>query len=581
MLSVFYFFIIYNFYIFIILSSGFAFKKIFWFKNNDNLTIGEIGIFGFIFIYLIITFFHYFFPINIIFSITIYFLFSIFFLFEFKNIKSLISLNLSKNIIYLYLLGFLTAITTNLHDDWQLYQLPIINYVQQFKIVFGFISLNDYYGQGHGFYEIMSIFQLPIVKNSSLYLIPVVFVVFALSHILSELNKTDTKGKLFIFFIVALILLRFSRSKEYGTDLPVICLLFMIQIYVLNFIKKPNTEVIFKTATIFVFAVFLKIYAILAIFYSLFLLKKANLKFISEIFKLNRLSTFIFLIILSTVTKNLITSGCVFYQISGTCLDKDLASWSIGKEVAKERNTYLTAATKGWKAYVRTEQPKEFVTATQYLELSKYNYLKYLSKDAIFDRLIITLLICFFFIFFHISKLKKKENNNFLSHNKTVLIGSLIAVLLWIINIPNVRYGGYAYVPFFLFMIIFSFFEISKLNMNFIKIFISLCLIFFITKNLNRISKEFIVDKSNNYPFSNFEDFKYKTINIDDIKIRVPTDGLWCGNIKMLCSSEDYLISSASIKNSYIFLKSKEQDMIKFINRTAYYDTIEENDIKK
>ena len=581
MLSVLYFFIIYNFYIFIIFASGYAFKKIFWFNNDDHLTIGEIGIFGFIFIYLLITFFHYFLPINIIFSLTIYFIFSLFFLLEFKNIKSFMSLNLSKNIIYIYLLGFLTAITTNLHDDWQLYQLPIINYVQQFKIVFGFISLNDYYGQGHSFYEIMSIFQLPVIKNSSLYLIPVIFVVFALSHILSELNKIDTKGKLFIFFIIALILLRFSRSKEYGTDLPVICLLFMIQIYVLNFIKKPNTEVLFKTATIFVFAVFLKIYASLAIFYSLFLLKKENLKFIGEIFKINKLSIFIFLLILLTVTKNLITSGCVFYQISGTCLDKNVASWSIGKEVAKERDIYLTAATKGWKAYVRTEQPKEFVTASQYLELSKYNYLKYLSKDAIFDRLLITLLICFFFIFFHIKNLKKKKDNNFLSYKKTVLIGSLIAVLLWILNIPNVRYGGYAYVSFFLFMIIFSFFEISKLNMKFIKIFISLCLIFFITKNLNRISKEFIVDKSNNYPFSNFEDFRYKTIDVDDIKIRVPVDRLWCGNIQMLCSSGDYLISSASIKNSYIFLKSKEQDMIKFINRTAYYDTIEENDIEK
>ena len=147
----------------------------------------------------------------------------------------------------------------------------------------------------------------------------------------------------------------------------------MIQIYVLNFIKKPNTEILFKTATIFVFAVFLKIYASLAIFYSLFLLKKENLKFVGEIFKLNKLSIFIFILILSTVTKNLITSGCVFYQISGTCLDKNLASWSIGKEVAKERDIYLTAATKGWKAYVRTEQPKEFVTASQYLELSKYN----------------------------------------------------------------------------------------------------------------------------------------------------------------------------------------------------------------
>ena len=63
--------------------------------------------------------------------------------------------------------------------------------------------------------------------------------------------------------------------------------------------------------------------------------------------------------------------------------------------------------------------------------------------------------------------------------------------------------------------------------------------------------------------------------------IKVPIDRLWCGNIPMLCSSGDYLISDANIKNSYIFLISKEKDMIKFINRTAYYDTIEENYIKK
>ena len=581
MLSVIYYFLIYNFYIFIVFVAGCVFKKIFWFKNNNNLTIGEIGIFGFIFIYLIITFFHFFIPINITFSLTVYFLCFLFFLFEFKNIKNFISLNLDKKIICLYLIGFLTAVTTNIHDDWQLYQLPIINFVQQFKIIFGFISLNDYYGQGHSFYEIMSVFQLPIINNSSLYLIPVVFVFFSLSHILNELNKIDTKGKLFIFFIIALILLRFSRSKEYGTDLPVISLLFIIQLYVLNFIKKPNTDLLFKTATIFIFAVFLKIYASLAIFYSLFLLKKENLKFIIKLFKPNKLSIFIFLLILSTITKNLITSGCIFYQISGTCLDKNLASWSIGKEVAKKRGEHLKAATKGWKAYVRTEQPKEFVTASQYLELSKYNYLKYLSKDAIFDRLLITLLICFFFIFFHIRNLKKNDNNYFFSNNKILLIGSLITIIVWILNIPNVRYGGYAYVPFFLFMVVFSFFEISKLNIKFIKFFISLCLIFFITKNLNRISKEIVLDNSNNYPFSNFESFEYNTIFINDIMIKVPIDRLWCGNIPMLCSSGDYLISDANIKNSYIFLISKEKDMIKFINRTAYYDTIEENYIKK
>jgi len=127
----------------------------------------------------------------------------IFFLFELKNLKNFITLNINKNIILLYLLGFLTAVTSNLHDDWQIYQLPIINYMQQFKIIFGLISLNDYYGQGHSFYELMSLFQLPFLSNTSVYLLPVIFVVFSISHILNEIKKKDNddKIKLFLFFL--------------------------------------------------------------------------------------------------------------------------------------------------------------------------------------------------------------------------------------------------------------------------------------------------------------------------------------------------------------------------------------------
>ena len=279
MTSVLSFFLVYNFYILIILITGFIFKKIFWKNKEDNLTLGEIGIFGFVFIYLFVTVFHFFLPINIYFSLVFYFLCIIFFLFEFKNIKNFIKSNINKYLIIIYLLGFLTAVTNNLHDDWQLYQLPIINYMQHFKIIFGFISLNDYYGQGHSFYELMSIFQLPFIKNTSLYLLPVIFVIFFLFYVLVEINKTDNKEKLYLFFIIALILLRFSRSKEFGTDLPVICLLFIIQIYILNFIKKPNTELLFKIGIFFTFAVFLKIYAALAILYLFFLFKKNNLKF--------------------------------------------------------------------------------------------------------------------------------------------------------------------------------------------------------------------------------------------------------------------------------------------------------------
>ena len=581
MTSILYYFLVYNFYIFSILISGLIFKKIIWNDNSKEFTIGELGIFGFVFVYFFVTIFHFFFPINLFFTLIFYSICIIFFILEFSSIKSLVFLNINKSIIFLYLLGFLTAVTNNLHDDWQIYQMPIITYMQQFKIIFGFTSLNDYYGQGHSFYEIMSFFQLPYLKNSAVYLLPVIFVVYFLSHVLIEIKKADNKTKFFLFFIIALVLLRFSRSKEYGTDLPVLCLLFMIQIYVLNFLNDPKKEIIFKAAIFFGFAVFLKVYASLAIFYSLFLLNKKNFKFISEMFRLNKISLFILLLILSSFAKNIITSGCLFYQISNSCLDKNLASWSIGKQVAKERDNFLSASVKGWKAYVRTEQPKRFVSASEYLEISKYNYLKYLSKDAIFDRLIITLSIFAIFSIFHFKNLQRKDKNNPFSSSKILLITSLIAVIVWIIKIPNVRYGGYAYVPFFPFVLIFYFYDLVKLNAKFVKSFIALCLIFFVTKNTSRIYDEVALNSASNYPFANFKKFNYKTLKVNNFDINIPTDQLWCGETKMPCSSTDYLISDVKVKKSYIFLLSKQKDLLKFINRTSYYDTIEENDVNR
>ena len=104
---------------------------------------------------------------------------------------------------------------------------------------------------------------------------------------------------------------------------------------------------------------------------------------------------------------------------------------------------------------------------------------------------------------------------------------------------------------------------------------------FFITKNTNRIYDELSLNSTNNYPFANFKKFNYETMKINNIDINVPTDQLWCGETKMPCSSTDYLISDVKVKNSYIFLLSKQKDLLKFINRTSYYDTIEENDVNR
>ena len=111
MTSILGFFLIYNFYTFITLISGFIFRKIFWKNKHDSLTIGEVGIFGFLFTYFIVTIFHFLIPINLKFSLVFYFFCIIFFLFEFKNLKDFIRSNINKYLIFLYFLGFLTAVT--------------------------------------------------------------------------------------------------------------------------------------------------------------------------------------------------------------------------------------------------------------------------------------------------------------------------------------------------------------------------------------------------------------------------------------------------------------------------------------
>ena len=576
-MSIIYFFLIYNFYIFIVLISGFAFvKNIF---RNENFSIGEIGLFGFVFIYFLTTLLHFFFPINLNISILFYIFSFSYFIFNFKEFKILIFQEVKKYFFLIYILGFITACTSNLHDDWQLYQLPIVNVMQQYKIVFGLISLNDYFGQGHSFYELMSVFQLPVFNNTAIYLLPVIFTIFFSLHLVKEFREGDNKVKLLILFIICLILLRFSRSKEFGTDLPVICLLFLIQLYVLNYLKNPTKLHLYKIFIFFSFSVFLKLYAALAIFYLFIIFLSSDRQNLKEALYINKKNIFTLCLILISIIKNIIISGCLFYQLSNLCVDKKIADWSIGNVAANERHLFTTASARGWKAYIREEKPKSFVSASSYLKLSQKNYFKYLVHDKNFEKFLITIFICVFVIFLNYNFIRKKKYKSRNFKDLLMLIFSFLPVLIWAYKVPNIRYGGYAYIPFFIFAILFIFYEIKNLNFKNLKIFLAICLIFFISKNILRIHNEIISNETKKYPFAEYKVKKSYSKKYNNFTINIPAEGLWCGNIAMLCASTNYLIQDVKVRKSYIFLSSEEGNMIKFINRTAYYDTFEENDI--
>ena len=56
------------------------------------------------------------------------------------------------------------------------------------------------------------------------------------------------------------------------------------------------------------------------------------------------------------------------------------------------------------------------------------------------------------------------KSNKIFNSISFIVFGSFFAVIIWILKIPNVRYGGYAYVPFLIFMIIFYYYDLKKIR---------------------------------------------------------------------------------------------------------------------
>ena len=556
-----------------------------------DLKTGEHGLIGFFILYLISVFFNFFISINIFFSLTILSLGLIFFFIFFFKKQNIF---FDRFHLLILIVGVLSTITINLHDDHLLYQLPYIDLKQQFKIIFGLIHLNDTLAYQHGLYDTMSLFNLPFYQNRFVFLIPVIFLMFFFSIIKDKINL-EKEGVIFYycFFILTLFLLKFTRSKEFGTDVPVIALLFLIQIYSLEYLKNKNIENFYKMIIFSLLAVFYKLYAVLIIF-NFIIFYKEIFNFTKKIFQKKRFILFLIIFGFSvTFTKSFINSGCLNYPVTLTCVDKNLASWSIGKEFASYRSNHLKASIKGWLPYVRSTNFNDLIMPENYLEKFKFNFHKNVFKDPDLERLIIVILAVFIIFFINISfNYKSIRNKNYNKKYHTILLGSGISCLLWFIMLPHVRYGGYAYVPFFLFILMNYFFSFKKISKLFFISFISILVFYFSAKNFKRINKEIhsIVDQKiyNEFPIPVYEDIDYKQMIKNEINFNISKHKTICGLIAFPCLPFHYRnldIHISEIKN-YKFLVSNDNQRknllikeIKEINdfkrgRSGYHDNL-------
>ena len=139
-INIFIYIFLFIFFSLSIFGYGYYFKKIL--INEKEESIGECGLFGFIILYLFSVIIHFFLNLNLYLTLTILILG---FVLSIISLKKIELTHFPKKILIPFILLFLIlGASNNPHDDAYLYQLPYLSYVQNEKLVFGLVNINEF-----------------------------------------------------------------------------------------------------------------------------------------------------------------------------------------------------------------------------------------------------------------------------------------------------------------------------------------------------------------------------------------------------------------------------------------------------
>ena len=155
---------------------------------------------------------------------------------------------------------------------------------------------------------------------------------------------------------------------------------------------------------------------------------------------------------------------------------------------------------------------------------------------------------------------------------------------MWFLMMPYIRYGGYAYLPFGLLILQYSFFYKSYNLSKITKIFLIISIVFFISKNFLRINKEvnnlnsFTIDylkTKQSFPIPFYKEIDVQEKLIHNNKIYISRHNWVCSTSSLPCLPGFWENLKINIKNKkgYNFIFVNEQDYIDIlINKTKVYN---------
>ncbi|MDC0968688.1 hypothetical protein OAS25_06400, partial [Alphaproteobacteria bacterium] len=293
-----------------IIGYAFILKRIIKIETTDifeNVIIGAI--FLIFFTYLI----NFFLPLSPIITN------SFFIIFTFIGLVSLSKKNVQISYVkIIFLIFILTLITifSKSYNDYELYHLPYIEILREFKIIFGLSNFDFRYGHSSVFQNISAFQYNSIMGYDSYIFSPVLIFLLSLLYLFEKIYSTSNIN---IFFIGLVSFIFFaihgSRFGALGNDYPTHILAIISIIYFLDLKNQKSMDstkifIFFSLCFIIIVSKFSLVFYLLPVAY-LFYVKKF------EIFKSLSLFRILFLATLTLFffTKNIINTSCLIYPI--------------------------------------------------------------------------------------------------------------------------------------------------------------------------------------------------------------------------------------------------------------------------
>jgi len=444
------------------------------FKNNldeiENIIFGTLCL-GFLALFL-----NFFISINNNITAIVY---TVGLIYLFKNFNKLNFQYILKIIFIITLLSVIVILYENINrPDGPFYHLSYISFLNTEKIIIGLSNLNTRFGYTSLWQYCSSIFRSDFLSLHTI-LFPQILIfsssiIYFLNNIKNEKNSTL---KLLSIIFIIIITVDLSRYSDFGNESPSHIIFFIfnyliIKDFLTNKINNYDnnfTKILFLALCLFTAKLTYSLVFVSLLYFIFKFKKKIN------IFKTQNL--IICLLFFGWVLKNILISGCFLSPLQISCI-KSLEHTDIHVEY---ENNLINAWSKGYPDSGTKLNYKQYSSGFGWINTWFQNHFKKAVKEILKVFLAILIFYCLF----------KKNLKNFKRRDlKIFMYINLLYIFLWFLYFPVYRFGS-GFMFSFISILIISIFDFKKIDNSKLKIFLSMLLIFFLSKNTLRIYNNF------------------------------------------------------------------------------------------